>query len=505
MVEERTQELEGRIAEDAALLDLAPQPSWEDVEQCEGLVLDARESLRTRREAEGRLVEMEDELARARAAAERRSTSLEEVRASERRLLSDWAEWKTGLGIPARFGGEGAGEFLQTVAEAKKSLESRDETAGRCRQLRADADAWEATARALLAEAGGETKVASGAALVSAVRDLQGLCGADRTTRDRLALLEEGLSSTKVRLEAARAGVAAAERERDAIISEAGVADETAFHELLALARRRHDLEERAAQARKALETRLGKGPSAEGSRAELAEGRVDLWEREAERAAAALEEARAEKIEAIRQHRDAERSRQQLEESSDVATLELAAAGIREELQSALRRWQVVTTAKVLIEDTLADYSRTRQPPVLMEASAGLSQVTGGAYTQIMEREDAEGFVVVDDCGGLKRPEELSRGTLEQLYLSLRLGLAREFSRRATAVPVIMDDVLVNFDPRRARATAEVLASFSTEHQVLFFTCHPATADLLREVHPAANVVELGAEAEAQTTLPGL
>ncbi len=505
VLEERTRELEGRIAAAAALLDLAPQPTWEEVEQREALILDARESLRTRREAEGRLAEMEDELARARAAAERRSASLEEVRASERRLRSDWAEWKSGLGITAHFGGEGAGEFLQTVAEAKKSLESRDDMQGRCRRLRADADAWESTARALLAEAGREAEVPPGAALVSAARDLQELCRADRTTRDRLALLEEGLRSIELRLEAAHSAVAAAERERDAIISEAGVADEEAFHERLALARRRHDLEERAAQARKALETRLGKGPSAAGSRAELAEGRVDLWEREAERSAAALEGAREEKIEAIRQHRDAERSRQQLEESSDVATLELGAAGIREELQSALRRWEVVTTAKVLIEDTLADYSRTRQPPVLMEASAGFSQVTSGAYTQIMEREDAEGFVVVDDCGGLKRPEELSRGTLEQLYLSLRFGLAREFSRRATAVPVIMDDVLVNFDPRRARATAEVLASFSTEHQVLFFTCHPATADLLREVHPAANVVELGGEAPTQPTLPGV
>jgi uncharacterized protein YhaN len=49
--------------------------------------------------------------------------------------------------------------------------------------------------------------------------------------------------------------------------------------------------------------------------------------------------------------------------------------------------------------------------------------------------------------------------------------------------VPIIMDDVLVDFDPVRARATARVLLDFAVEHQVLFFTCHPHTVEFFREV----------------------
>ena len=55
--------------------------------------------------------------------------------------------------------------------------------------------------------------------------------------------------------------------------------------------------------------------------------------------------------------------------------------------------------------------------------------------------------------------PALLSRGSIEQLYLCLRIGLAETFAERAEALPIIFDDVLVNFDPARAASVAEVLA----------------------------------------------
>jgi uncharacterized protein YhaN len=54
------------------------------------------------------------------------------------------------------------------------------------------------------------------------------------------------------------------------------------------------------------------------------------------------------------------------------------------------------------------------------------------------------------------------------------------------------MDDVLVNFDPERARGIAEALANTATSHQVLLFTCHPHVVDLLRDVVPAAGEILL-------------
>jgi len=69
---------------------------------------------------------------------------------------------------------------------------------------------------------------------------------------------------------------------------------------------------------------------------------------------------------------------------------------------------------------------------------------------------------------------EVLSRGTREAVFLSLRLALAAGYARRGINLPLVLDDVLVNFDADRAGAAARVLRDFAKDgHQLLMFTCH--------------------------------
>src|SRR5439155_18200022 len=100
------------------------------------------------------------------------------------------------------------------------------------------------------------------------------------------------------------------------------------------------------------------------------------------------------------------------------------------------------------------------------------------------------ESLIILDRSSQAKRPEELSRGTAEQLYLCLRLALASEFARRAESLPLIMDDVLVNFDPVRARAVARELVRFAERRQILIFTCQPESARLSEGSAPVCAVV---------------
>jgi uncharacterized protein YhaN len=118
---------------------------------------------------------------------------------------------------------------------------------------------------------------------------------------------------------------------------------------------------------------------------------------------------------------------------------------------------------------------------------------VTEGRHQRIDPGADEDRFVVVDASGQRREAHELSRGTAEQLYLCIRLGYAADFARRSVSLPIVMDDVLVNFDPARARAMAGALALFAREHQVLFFSCHPEIRDVLRAADPALTVIELG------------
>ena len=72
-----------------------------------------------------------------------------------------------------------------------------------------------------------------------------------------------------------------------------------------------------------------------------------------------------------------------------------------------------------------------------------------------------------------------MSRGTREQLYLAMRLGLIEQYERNAEPLPVIMDDILVNFDDDRAVATLKALADLSLRTQVIVFTHHQHLVDL--------------------------
>ena len=58
--------------------------------------------------------------------------------------------------------------------------------------------------------------------------------------------------------------------------------------------------------------------------------------------------------------------------------------------------------------------------------------------------------------------------------------------------LPLVMDDVLVNFDPGRASAMAEAFVDFAKGRQILFFTCHPSTRDMFLSVDPNLNVIEM-------------
>ena len=184
----------------------------------------------------------------------------------------------------------------------------------------------------------------------------------------------------------------------------------------------------------------------------------------------------------AIEARRDAQTARARLEESADVPRLEAELEVTRTEIAAAAHEYRVAAAAEALVRDTLRSYARDRQPGVLERASRAFSTVTAGRYRAVVQVVDAESDeILVEQYDGARlRPDQLSRGTAEQLYLTIRLALAAEFAIRGQELPLIMDDCLVNFDPRRAAAMAAHIAAATAGAQCLFFTCHPATADML-------------------------
>lgn len=197
---------------------------------------------------------------------------------------------------------------------------------------------------------------------------------------------------------------------------------------------------------------------------------------------------------------------RRTIESYADLHRLETERAALEEELNDGLRQVRVLAIAAELLTRTLTTYERERQPAVLQHATTLFKAVTDGAYVQILPDPDTATLRVEPRLGPLRLPEQLSRGTREQLYLCLRLGLAQDYAGRSEPMPLVMDDVLVNFDPVRARAMAGVLCEVARDHQVLLFTCHQRTADLMREIDGTCGQVVMeryGGRPQAPGPLP--
>ena len=71
-------------------------------------------------------------------------------------------------------------------------------------------------------------------------------------------------------------------------------------------------------------------------------------------------------------------------------------------------------------------------------------------------------------------------------------MGLAESFAEQSVALPLIMDDVLVNADPERAELLADTSAHTCHQHQIIYLTCHPHTTKLLRDRVPSCAYLQL-------------
>ncbi len=152
------------------------------------------------------------------------------------------------------------------------------------------------------------------------------------------------------------------------------------------------------------------------------------------------------------------------LKEEEDRLTRALAEARLR---RDALLR------AAALIEDAAQRRHARIAPPIAEDASRFLRVVTGGEHGEL--RIGADFGITLDQAAvkGLEiAPQNLSKGALDQLYLSLRLALVRLLSANGEAIPMLLDDPFANYDDQRLRAAMGLLKEVGDSNQVLLFTC---------------------------------
>ena len=172
------------------------------------------------------------------------------------------------------------------------------------------------------------------------------------------------------------------------------------------------------------------------------------------------------------------------LGDDSRLDEVRLELNSIESEIGKLKLKWQELGASTQMLEMIRESYESKRQPETLREASKYLEKLSDGKYVRIWTRMTGEELLVDNVNDETIAVEKLSRGTREAVFLSLRLALVGAYARRGAVVPMVLDDVLVNFDGQRARNAAEVLYDFSRNgYQILMFTCHDHIRDIFHSL----------------------
>jgi uncharacterized protein YhaN len=138
--------------------------------------------------------------------------------------------------------------------------------------------------------------------------------------------------------------------------------------------------------------------------------------------------------------------------------------------------------SAELLLESAVERYRREKQAPLLKRAGELFTILTGGSFRRLQvefDESDKMQIVGVRQSGRKVSASGMTGGSVDQLYLALRVAAVEGFLSHSTPLPFIADDLFINFDEKRAAAGFKVLGELAQKTQVLFFTHHQHLIDI--------------------------
>ncbi len=178
-------------------------------------------------------------------------------------------------------------------------------------------------------------------------------------------------------------------------------------------------------------------------------------------------------------------------EERSDLIT---ERATLQEELYTQAREALVAGLGVQLARSALRDLAEERRSEMLRDVESDFVSMTAPAWKRITvwSETGADKLVGVEEDGGQVAVENMSTGTMGQLYFALRLAGYRSFARDPGPLPMILDDIMETFDDTRASAALELCAQIGTVGQAILFTHHEHLLELAKNRVPGINIVQM-------------
>jgi uncharacterized protein YhaN len=413
--------------------------------------------------------------------------------AKARESMSAWRrEWAAALndaGLEPTASPASAEAYLNSVREIVAGLNKGKDLCERIAKMQADAGAFTAAVAKLVERlAPSLGGLEPEAAIVQLHRTLLA------ANEDYKLFQRELKRQREMQPKSIQAGQTTARHvaEMEALCREALVPDSQAARDAWAISTRRRELERQVSEYNVRLRL-VSAGKTIEEFLAEATS--VD-----ADSIAGCLEDIQQQTVSAKQERVEIEAKRRNLDaEALAMQGGDLAASaaqrvsGIAGRLAGEVEQYVRLKTASFVLRKAVERYRDRNQGPVLEAAGRLFAQLTCGSFSALrVENEDgASALVGVRSAGQTVPLAGMSDGTLDQLYLALRIASLEHYFAAHEPAPFIVDDVLLNFDDARASAALAALNTLSAKTQIIFFTHHRRLVELA-ETCTQATVCEL-------------
>ncbi len=172
------------------------------------------------------------------------------------------------------------------------------------------------------------------------------------------------------------------------------------------------------------------------------------------------------------------------------LSEVKLELAVIEQQLQACAAHWQTLAASTMMLEKVCEVYENERQPETLREASAFLKQLTDEKYVRVWTPlgKNALRMITIKDsrCPWRSSVADERGGGLHCLATIAGSSLCR----RGVTLPLVLDDVLVNFDTVRASSGSCAARFCELGNQVVMFTCHEHIMRMFYEIGVQVRVL---------------
>lgn len=159
--------------------------------------------------------------------------------------------------------------------------------------------------------------------------------------------------------------------------------------------------------------------------------------------------------------------------EGLSVATYENRYEFCRAQVEEWERKRDVLELARQIFQETIDEWNALVSPAISSKTSAIFTALTSGRYQEV-KADPTQQFalrVVEQPAQKVREQQQLSSGTVQQLYFALRLAFIDYYSP-AVRLPIFLDDSFTHYDDTRLAAALLTLGEIARDHQVFLFTC---------------------------------